>query len=84
MTVRSSWISIYYITPNEHYSPNATGTNEREIGFGSTIRNDIFAQVMGKKRHGRVRMYGFGVSPSDLWKATPDQIAYQNTRRDDM
>ena len=33
-------------------------------------QNDIFVQVMGKERHGRVCMYGLGVSPSDLWRHT--------------
>ncbi|XP_062100227.1 uncharacterized protein LOC133806111 [Humulus lupulus] len=30
--------------------------------------NDVFSKVMGKEKHGSVRMYGFGVFPSDVWK----------------
>ncbi|XP_062085644.1 uncharacterized protein LOC133791744 [Humulus lupulus] len=30
--------------------------------------NDVFSEVMGKEKHGSVRMYGFGVCPSDVWK----------------
>ena len=30
----------------------------------STSVDDIYAQVMGRERHGRVRGYGFGVSPT--------------------
>lgn len=30
--------------------------------------HDIFSEVMGKEKHGSIRMYGFGVCPSDVWK----------------
>ncbi|XP_060968083.1 uncharacterized protein LOC115715614 isoform X4 [Cannabis sativa] len=30
--------------------------------------NDTFSEVMGREKHGSVRMYGFGVCPSDVWK----------------
>ena len=30
----------------------------------STSVDDIYGQVMGQERHGRVRGYGFGVSPT--------------------
>ncbi|KAF4349277.1 hypothetical protein F8388_018575 [Cannabis sativa] len=30
--------------------------------------NDTFSEVMGKEKYGSVRMYGFGVFPSDVWE----------------
>ena len=30
--------------------------------------DDIFSEVMGKEKYGSVRMYGFGVCPSDVWE----------------
>ncbi|KAF4383348.1 hypothetical protein G4B88_023922 [Cannabis sativa] len=30
--------------------------------------NDTFSEVMGREKHGSVRMFGFGVCPSDVWK----------------
>ncbi|KAF4356533.1 hypothetical protein G4B88_012595 [Cannabis sativa] len=30
--------------------------------------NDTFSEVMGKEKYGSVRMYGFGVCPSDVWE----------------
>ncbi|KAM6582204.1 hypothetical protein CsatB_009206 [Cannabis sativa] len=30
--------------------------------------NDTFSEVMGKEKCGSVRMYGFGVCPSDVWE----------------
>ncbi|QCD85890.1 putative transposase [Vigna unguiculata] len=33
----------------------------------NSTRDDVFSQVFGKDRHGYVRTYGKGVSPSDLW-----------------
>ncbi|KAK3004202.1 hypothetical protein RJ639_018608 [Escallonia herrerae] len=33
--------------------------------------NDILAQVMGKNKYGRVRMYGLRVSQSDVWGRLP-------------
>ncbi|KAK3010037.1 hypothetical protein RJ639_011000 [Escallonia herrerae] len=35
--------------------------------------NDILAQVMGKDKYGRVRMYGLGVSQSDVWGRLPSR-----------
>ncbi|XP_073126768.1 uncharacterized protein [Henckelia pumila] len=34
-------------------------------------QNDIFAQIIGPDRPGRVRMFGDGVNPSDLWGEVP-------------
>ncbi|XP_042441187.1 uncharacterized protein LOC122026514 [Zingiber officinale] len=36
-------------------------------------QNDIFAQIIGPDRPGRVRMLGDGVSPSDLWGEVPSR-----------
>ncbi|XP_027912157.1 uncharacterized protein LOC114171147 isoform X1 [Vigna unguiculata] len=33
----------------------------------NSTRDDVFSQVFGRDRHGYVRTYGKGVSPSDLW-----------------
>ncbi|KAM6597103.1 hypothetical protein CsatA_007627 [Cannabis sativa] len=30
--------------------------------------NDTFSEVMGREKHGSVRMFGFGVCPSNVWK----------------
>ncbi|XP_058067564.1 uncharacterized protein LOC131216938 isoform X4 [Magnolia sinica] len=51
----------------------------------STIRNDLLSQVMGEDRHGRVRTYGLGPSPSDLWGTTSSQqrMASIAQRRDE-
>ncbi|KAF4378127.1 hypothetical protein G4B88_022950 [Cannabis sativa] len=32
------------------------------------VMNDTFSEVMGKEKYGSVRMYGFGVCPSDVWE----------------
>ncbi|XP_042419228.1 uncharacterized protein LOC122007570 [Zingiber officinale] len=36
-------------------------------------QNDIFAQIIGPDRPGRVRMFGDGVNPSDLWGEVPSR-----------
>ena len=41
----------------------------------SVAKNDIFSQVIGLDPPGRVRMYGLGVSPSDLWGNVPSKNA---------
>ncbi|XXG76835.1 hypothetical protein AAC387_Pa08g1112 [Persea americana] len=33
----------------------------------SCARDDIFTQVMGEDRHGRVCTFGLGVTPSDIY-----------------
>ncbi|RWR76272.1 hypothetical protein CKAN_00470800 [Cinnamomum micranthum f. kanehirae] len=33
----------------------------------STVRNEIFTQVIGEDRRGRVRTFGLGVTPSDIY-----------------
>uniref|UniRef100_A0A803Q0I7 Uncharacterized protein n=1 Tax=Cannabis sativa TaxID=3483 RepID=A0A803Q0I7_CANSA len=30
--------------------------------------NDTYSEIMGKKRYGSIRIYGFGVCPSDVWE----------------
>ncbi|XP_073037274.1 uncharacterized protein [Primulina eburnea] len=36
-------------------------------------QNDVFAQIIGPDRPGRVRMFGDGVNPSDLWGELPSR-----------
>ncbi|XP_075481960.1 uncharacterized protein LOC142522439 isoform X3 [Primulina tabacum] len=36
-------------------------------------QNDVFAQIIGPDRSGRVRMLGDGVNPSDLWGEVPSR-----------
>ena len=44
------------------YSPTASTASASSVA--STFVNDIYTQVMGQERHGRVRGYGFGVTPT--------------------
>lgn len=37
------------------------------------LRDDVFSQVMGKDGHGRVRTYGLGPCPSDIWGPRPSR-----------
>lgn len=37
--------------------------------------NDIFAQVIGPDKDGRVRMYGYGTAASDVFGDTPSRAA---------
>ncbi|XP_058097140.1 uncharacterized protein LOC131242477 isoform X2 [Magnolia sinica] len=52
-------------------------SQQPEASHSSTARNDVFSQVMGEDRHGRVRTYGLGPSPSDLWGITPNPSKFQ-------
>ena len=40
---------------------------------GDHLRDDVFSQVMGKDGHGRVRTYGLGPCPSDVWGPRPSR-----------
>ncbi|XP_058088778.1 uncharacterized protein LOC131235582 [Magnolia sinica] len=53
-----------------------------EASQSSTTWNDVFSQVMGEDRHGRVRTYGLGPSPSDLRGTTP-MLASVAQKRDE-
>ena len=56
--------------------------NERttlNVNLSNEGPNDTFGLVMGKEKHGRVRMYGLGVSPSNLWRDTSSHKANQDT-----
>ena len=44
-------------------SSHATFTTSAS-SVASTSVDDIYAQVMGREKHGRVRGYGFGVTPT--------------------
>ncbi|XXG46811.1 hypothetical protein AAC387_Pa02g1559 [Persea americana] len=42
-------------------------SQQPESSQNSTTRDNIFTQVMGEDRHGRVRTFGLGVTPSDIY-----------------
>ena len=42
-----------------------------EIAEKEVCNDDLFAKVVGEDKHGRVRCYGLGPSPSDVWGAKP-------------
>ncbi|GMP70517.1 hypothetical protein CsSME_00029332 [Camellia sinensis var. sinensis] len=73
-------------------TPEATKAMIDEMNERTTLNanlsnkgpNDAFGQVMGKEKHGRVRMYGLGVSPSNLWRDTSGHKANQDTTMDVM
>ncbi|KAL2460540.1 Uncharacterized protein Adt_43960 [Abeliophyllum distichum] len=44
---------------------------QQETSQNSTTRDDTFSRVLGKDKHGRVRCYGLGSSPSDLGVQKP-------------
>eukprot|EP00268_Persea_americana_P048413 TRINITY_DN5113_c1_g1_i2.p1 TRINITY_DN5113_c1_g1~~TRINITY_DN5113_c1_g1_i2.p1 ORF type:complete len:427 (+),score=59.74 TRINITY_DN5113_c1_g1_i2:167-1447(+) len=46
---------------------NERMSQQPESSQSSTARNDIFTQVMGEDRRGRVRTFGLGVAPSDIY-----------------
>ena len=41
----------------------------------SVSPNDIFGQVMGQEKHGRVRMFGSSVPATDAWGQLPSKNA---------
>ena len=43
----------------------------------SVGKNDVFAQVVGQDKHGHVRMYGFGICPTDVWGDEPSRSGSQ-------
>ncbi|KAK3039560.1 hypothetical protein RJ639_027704 [Escallonia herrerae] len=50
--------------------------NREKLSEGSQdlpAENDILSQVVGKDKYGRVRMYGLGVSQSDVWDQIPSR-----------
>ncbi|XP_028090663.1 uncharacterized protein LOC114290854 [Camellia sinensis] len=76
----------------EHYKDHISALVQDEMNERKTLNanlankgpNDAFGQVMGKEKHGRVRMYGLGVSPSNLWRDTSGHKANQDTTMDVM
>ncbi|XP_028113515.1 uncharacterized protein LOC114311587 [Camellia sinensis] len=73
-------------------TPEATKAMIDEMNERTTLNanlsnkgpNDAFGQVMGKEKHGRVCMYGLGVSPSNLWRDTSGHKANHDTTMDVM
>ena len=45
----------------------------RQNSPNGVIEDDVFVQVMGHNRHGRVRTYGLGPSPSDFGGLKPSR-----------
>lgn len=49
------------------------GSQEQDACQNSTARDDIFSQVVGRDRNGRVRCCGLGPSPSDFVGGKPTE-----------
>lgn len=45
----------------------------QEDGPSNTIGDDVYTQVMGPERHGRVRGYGLGPTPTSVFGSTLSQ-----------
>ena len=45
----------------------------QEGGPSNSIGDDIYTQVIGAERHGRVRRYGLGPTPKSVFGSTPGQ-----------
>ncbi|XP_058114262.1 uncharacterized protein LOC131257418 isoform X2 [Magnolia sinica] len=56
---------------------NERTSQQPEASHNSTARKDIFSEVMGDERHGRVHTYEFGPSPSDIWGTTSHSVQSQ-------
>ncbi|XP_058085740.1 uncharacterized protein LOC131233144 [Magnolia sinica] len=56
---------------------NERTSQQPEASHNSTARKDIFSEVMGDERHGRVRTYRLGPSPSDIWGTTSHSVQSQ-------
>ena len=56
--------------------------NATQGGSSSSIGDDIYTQVMGAERHGRVRGYGLGPTPTSVFGSTSSQskAAYEEMR----
>lgn len=46
---------------------------QQDTSQSSTNRDDMFSQVLGKDKHGHVRCYGLGSSPSDIGVQKPSR-----------
>ncbi|XXG82269.1 hypothetical protein AAC387_Pa10g0254 [Persea americana] len=46
---------------------NESRGQQPESSQNSTARDAIFTQVMGEDKRGRVRTFGLGVTPSDIY-----------------
>ncbi|KAJ9687589.1 hypothetical protein PVL29_016181 [Vitis rotundifolia] len=47
--------------------------NPQPASHERVLHDDILSQVMGKDGHGRVRTYGLGPCPSDIWGPRPSR-----------
>ncbi|KAG8382226.1 hypothetical protein BUALT_Bualt05G0054700 [Buddleja alternifolia] len=56
------------------------GEQEPESSNHDCIHNpqDTYAKIMGEDKHGRVRMYGMGVTPADVYGTIPSRDATRN------
>nr|DAD23501.1 TPA_asm: hypothetical protein HUJ06_024964 [Nelumbo nucifera] len=45
--------------------------NEQISQETEVSEEEIFSRIMGKEKYGRVRTYGLGPSPTDIWGTTP-------------
>ncbi|KAF4404070.1 hypothetical protein G4B88_014526 [Cannabis sativa] len=77
-SVVKKWLVQYIVcfAFKTNYSTEATITKRKLVVFfhlnedvsKERSMNDTFSEVMGKEKYGSVRMYSFGVCPSDVWE----------------
>ena len=49
-------------------------TSKLPVGSNDVVSpTDVYSQVMGEEKNGRVRMLGLGVSPTDEWGNVPSK-----------
>ncbi|KAF8413443.1 hypothetical protein HHK36_001426 [Tetracentron sinense] len=72
-----SRVDMYFRT---HLRKDGTASKFRELlalssqdGSSSFVGDDIYTQVMGPERHGRVRGYGLGLTPTSVFGSTSSQ-----------
>ncbi|KAL6323253.1 hypothetical protein AAG906_029260 [Vitis piasezkii] len=58
-----------------YYASSKASTSVSSTSIGSTYVDEIYTQVMGPERHGRVRGYGFGPTPTSVFGSTKMLIA---------
>ncbi|KAL6325990.1 hypothetical protein AAG906_038482 [Vitis piasezkii] len=51
-------------------STSVSSTSVASTSVASTYVDEIYTQVMGPERHGRVRGYGFGPTPTSIFGST--------------
>ena len=70
LQISTAFVEIVALFASSGASTSVSSTSVASTSVASTYVDEIYTQVMGPERHGHVRGYGFGPTPTSIFGST--------------